>query len=148
MRADVTCLQTLPNIGIIAGQEDGYIDILSPYYDSVLVQERHPFCDKILHLEKTSRTGVCELAVVTAGQIYFATIELSEDQEGLGLGRPTKVVFELDELYIDDGAQITGLHEFEPEKFIALTWWTNKIYIFKRSTYYLMNAGQADKANT
>ena len=37
MRGDVTCLLTLDNIGILIGQEDGYIDILSPYYDSVIV---------------------------------------------------------------------------------------------------------------
>jgi len=67
MRGDVTCLLALDNAGILIGQESGYIDILSPYLDTILVKERHPFCDKVSCLEKTSRTGVCEIAVVAAG---------------------------------------------------------------------------------
>ena len=66
-RQDVTCLLTLENAGILVGQEDGFIDILSPFYDKILVQENHPFGDKISWFERTSRTEVCEIATVTAG---------------------------------------------------------------------------------
>ena len=67
---------------------------------------------------------------------------------GSNEGKADKIVFELDELYIDDGSQIVKVNEYEAEKFIALTWWTNKIYIFKRSSQYLMNGGQVDTTNT
>lgn len=67
-----------------------------------------------------------------------------KDSEDQGLQEPKKILFELDELYIDEGAQITKVHEFEPEKFIAVTWWINKLYIFKRSPNFLMNGGGVD----
>jgi len=120
------------------GQEEGCIDILSLYYgQTALVQEIHPYCDKIAWLEKTSRSEVCELATVTAGQVFFANIhmKLKDDR---GIFEAHKIVFELDELYIDEGAQLTKVHEFEPEKFIAFSWWINKIYIFKRTINFLM----------
>jgi hypothetical protein len=43
------------------------------------------------------------LAIVTAGQIYFTSVEMkSSDEKGLEI--PQKVSFELDELYIEEGA--------------------------------------------
>ena len=60
-----------------------------------------------------------------------------------GIQVPHQISFELDELYIDDGAQVNKVHEFEPEKFIAFSWWINKIYIFKRSPNFMM--GGVDK---
>ena len=54
----------------------------------------------------------------------------------------------MDELYIDDGAQILKVEEYEPEKFIALTWWTNKIYLFERKPNFLMNNGSVFKDST
>jgi len=44
----------------------------------------------------------------------------------------------MDELYIDEDAQLTKVYEFEPEHFIAFSWWVNKIYIFKRTINFLM----------
>ena len=80
-RKDVTCLMTLENAGIVVGQEDGCVDILSPFYEKILVQEIHPFCDKITWFERTSRTGVCEIATVTAGQVYFTTIGMKASDD-------------------------------------------------------------------
>ena len=137
-RQDITCLISIENIGVVLGQEEGCIDILSLFYGQTsLVQEIHPFCDKISWLEKTSRTEVCEIATVTAGQIFFANVEIKQKHDS-DLQEASKVVFELDELYIDEDAQLTKVHEFEPEKFIAFSWWINKIYIFKRSINFLM----------
>ena len=36
-RADITSLLTIPNCGLLIGQEDGYLDLLSLYQDSILV---------------------------------------------------------------------------------------------------------------
>ena len=66
------------------------------------------------------------------------------DDEGTQV--PHQISFELDELYIDDGAQVNKVHEFEPDKFIAFSWWINKIYIFKRSQNFM--TGGADKELT
>ena len=60
----------------------------------------------------------------------------SEEQ---GLQAPKSIRFELDELYVDDGAQISRVEEYEPNQFIALTWWTNKIYLFKRDIIFAPN---------
>jgi hypothetical protein len=72
-------------------------------------------------------------------------MKLSDDK---GLLTPTKITFELDELYVDDGAQITKVEEYEPEKFVAMTWWTNKIYLFERSSNFLVGKGGVFKDNT
>lgn len=45
--ADVSCLFTLENIGILIGQEDGYMDVISPFDDKIFIHDRHPFCEKI-----------------------------------------------------------------------------------------------------
>ena len=87
------------------------------------------------------------MATVTAGQIYFTTVEM-QNSSSQGLESPQKILFELDELYIDDGAQILKVEEYEPEKFIALTWWTNKIYLFERKPNFLMNNGSVFKDST
>lgn len=87
------------------------------------------------------------MATVTAGQIYFTTVEM-QNSSTQGLESPQKILFELDELYIDDGAQILKVEEYEPEKFIALTWWTNKIYLFERKPNFLMNNGSVFKDST
>ena len=106
---------------------------MNPYEDKIEVSERHPFSDRIMHIIKTSITNITELAVVSAGQIYFTTIEMivPESKEETLL-RPKAITFDLDELYVEDGSQISRCEEYEPNKFIALTWWTNKIYLFKR----------------
>lgn len=49
---------------------------------------------------------------------------------------------------MDDGAQIVKVEEYEPEKFIALTWWTNKIYLFERRPNFLINDGSVCKEAT
>ena len=36
-RKDITAMMTIENAGIIVGQEDGCVDILSPFYDKILV---------------------------------------------------------------------------------------------------------------
>ena len=53
---DVTFLMAIESSGIVIGQESGYLDILSPYTDGYLVQERHAFGDKINWVIRTSRT--------------------------------------------------------------------------------------------
>ena len=103
LRGDCSKMLTLEGSGIVVCQEDGYFDILSPYSDTIIVQDRHPFCDKIQWCIKTSRVGECELALVTAGQVYFTSIEM-KNSDDKGLEVPTKVQFELDELYIEEGA--------------------------------------------
>ena len=103
MRGEVTSLMTIDSAGIVVCQEDGFFDILSLYHDSVIVSDRHPFCDKINWVIRTSRVGETELAIVTAGQIYFTSVEM-KNSEDKGMETPTKVTFELDELYIDEGA--------------------------------------------
>lgn len=81
-RNDITCLIALDNVGIVLGQEEGCIDILNPFHSkTILVQEIHPFCDKITCLEKTSRAEICEIATVTAGQIFFTTIGMKQTGE-------------------------------------------------------------------
>jgi hypothetical protein len=65
--ADVSCLFTLENIAILIGQEDGYMDVMSPFDDKIIIHDRHPFCEKITCIIQTTRKGECELAVVTAG---------------------------------------------------------------------------------
>lgn len=45
---------------------------------------------------------------------------------------PNAANFDLDEIYVNDGCQITKVEEYQPKRFIALTWWTNKIYLFQR----------------
>lgn len=135
----MTSILTLESCGVILGHENGELSILSPFEDTVLAEERHPFCDRIMQMFKTSRTGACELAVVTAGQVYFTTITMQLAMEEQGIEVPKRISFELDELYVDDGAQITRAEEYEPDKFIALTWWTNKIYLFKREASFLLN---------
>jgi hypothetical protein len=40
---------------------------LSPYTDEFIIKDRHPFCDKIDWVVKTSRVGEAEFAIVTAG---------------------------------------------------------------------------------
>lgn len=103
LRGEVTSLLTIDSAGIVVCQEDGFFDILSLYHDSVIVSDRHPFCDKINWVIRTSRVGETELAIVTAGQIYFTSVEM-KNSEDKGMETPTKVTFELDELYIDEGA--------------------------------------------
>jgi hypothetical protein len=77
-------MTVLEGSGVIVCQEDGFFDIISPYYDSIIVQDRHPFCDKINWIIKTSRVGECELAIVTAGQVYFTSVEMkSSEDKGL-----------------------------------------------------------------
>jgi len=41
---------------------------------------------------------------VTSGQIYFTTVEMAGQAGGSNEGKADKIVFELDELYIDDGS--------------------------------------------
>jgi len=36
-RADITSLLAISNCGLLIGQEDGYMDVLSLYHDSILV---------------------------------------------------------------------------------------------------------------
>ena len=147
LRGDVSTLLTLDASGIVVCQEDGYFDVLSPYYDSMILQDRHPFCDKINWITRTSRVGETELAIVTAGQVYFTNIEM-KNSEDKGIQIPSKVQFELDELYIEEGAQIVRVEEYEPEKFVAFTWWTNKIYLFERSPNFLVNKGKVFSEKT
>lgn len=147
LRGEVSCLMTLDACGIVVCQDDGFFDIFSPYNDSVIVQERHPFCDKINWALRTSRVGETELAIVTAGQVYFTSIEM-KNSEDKGIQTPSKILFELDELYIEEGAQIVRVEEYEPEKFAAFTWWTNKIYIFERSSNFLVNKGEVFSEKT
>ena len=71
-----------------------------------------------------------------------------KNSDDKGLLKPTKITFELDELYIDDGAQIIKVEEYEPDKFVAMTWWTNKIYLFERSSNFLVSKGGVCKENT
>ena len=51
--------------------------------------------------------------------------------------KPSSISFDLDEMYLDDGSQVIKAHEYEPKKFICLTWWSNKIYLFTRSKQQL-----------
>lgn len=71
-----------------------------------------------------------------------------KSSEDKGIETPTKVTFELDELYIEEGAQIVRVEEYEPEKFVAFTWWTNKIYLFERSPNFLVNKGKVFSEKT
>lgn len=138
----VTSMLTLEAHGIMAGLDNGELHLLSPFEDKVIISERHPFSEKICQIITTSRSaaGQCELAVVTAGQIYFTTIVLkSADGDEQGIEVPKTILFELDELYVEDGAQISRVEEYEPDKFIALTWWTNKMYLFKRNASFLVD---------
>ena len=74
---------------------------MNPFEDKVVVSERHPFADKVMHMIKTSITNITELAVVTAGQIYFTTIEMvvPESKEE-ALIAPKAITFDLDEMYV------------------------------------------------
>jgi hypothetical protein len=38
--------------------------------------------------------------------------------------------------------------EYEPERFAAFTWWTNKIYLFERSPNFLVNKGKVFSEKT
>jgi len=103
-RGEVSCFFHLDDVGLWVGQEDGFVDIIDSYSPfSVLLQDRHPFCDTINFAQKTSRIGTFELAVVTAGQVYFTSLIIERSEER-GLQLPKKMTFELDEMYIDEGA--------------------------------------------
>lgn len=145
----VSSVHTLDNCGIVLGQENGLLSVLSPFEDTIMIQDRHPFFDKINHMIRTSRSGETELAIVTAGQVYFTNIDMQPTSvDDQGIEKPKCIRFELDELYVDDGAQITRVEEYEPNKFIALTWWTNKIYLFQRDIIFNANGKSDDMASS
>lgn len=72
----VTSMLTLNNHGIVTGLDNGELHIIDVFTDKVTISERHPFSEKITQIMRTSRSGAgqSELAIITAGQIYFTTI--------------------------------------------------------------------------
>jgi len=47
--------------------------------------------------------------------------------------KASSISFDLDEMYLEDGSSVIKAHEYKPKKFICLTWWSNKIFLFTRS---------------
>jgi len=50
----VTSLLAIPNVGIVIGQDNGFIDVINTKSGKFLLHGKHPYAEKINHMEKTS----------------------------------------------------------------------------------------------